>query len=196
MAYTRITDIDVAFPVAGVDNESQGFRDNFSAIADVLTAIETDVAGTSGLQVTSFNVTDTETDLGGNKIFDAQLRACTSESYQAASIVADQNISFLNGGYQVLPINADVVFNLADWPNVERYAVIRLHLVGYTSTARTVDFTVDGGGDIYYDDTWLGLADAPTLTIESTSTATLVEFWTYDGGATVYAKYLGQFSTP
>ncbi len=196
MAYTRITDIDVTFPVAGVDNESQGFRDNFSAIADVLTAIETDVAGSSGLQVTSFNVTDTETDIGGNSIFDADLRACTSKSYQAASIVADQNISFLSGHYQVLPVNADIVFNLADWPAAEREAVIRVHLVGVTSTARTVDFTVDGGGDIYYDDTWLGLSGAPTVTIDSTSTATLIEFWTYDGGATVYAKYLGQFSTP
>lgn len=196
MAYTRITDIDVAFPVAGVDNESQGFRDNFSAIADVLTAIETDVAGTSGLQVTSFNITDTETDLGGNKVFDGQLRACTTESYQAASIVADQNISFLNGHYQVLPVNADIIFNLADWPAAERCATLRVHLVGTTATARAIDFTADGGGDIYYDDAWLALGGAPTLTIESTTTATLLEFWTYDGGVTVYAKYLGQFSTP
>ena len=52
------------------------------------------------------------------------------------------------------------------------------------------------GGDIYYDDAWLALAGSPTLTIESTTTATLVEFWSYDGGSTVYAKYLGQFSTP
>jgi hypothetical protein len=30
----RVTEIDAQFPVAGIDNESQGFRDNFASIKD------------------------------------------------------------------------------------------------------------------------------------------------------------------
>jgi hypothetical protein len=37
MATMRNLDIDQDFPVAGQDNESQGFRDNFDAIKESLT---------------------------------------------------------------------------------------------------------------------------------------------------------------
>ncbi len=190
MAY-RTSDIDASFPVAGVDNESQGFRDNFSAIVDSLTQAETDI---TALETTSLNKTDEISDLSGNQILDAELCGVTAKSYSSASLVANQNIGFLNGHYQVFPINADVVLNLADWPDAGRAATIRVHLVGTSSTERTIDFTVDGGGDIYYDDTWLAMAGAPTITVDDGTTAHLVEFWSYDGGSNVYAKYLGTFT--
>ena len=36
-------DIDGTFPVAGQDNSSQGFRDNFTAIKNNFTAAKTDI---------------------------------------------------------------------------------------------------------------------------------------------------------
>ena len=36
--------IDAAYPVAGVDNDTQGFRDNFSTIKDNFTAAKADAA--------------------------------------------------------------------------------------------------------------------------------------------------------
>lgn len=195
MAY-RTSDIDASFPVAGVDNESQGFRDNFSAIVDSLTQAETDI---TALETTSLNKTDDESDLSGNTIFDANLRAVTSVGYTSATLQANQNISFLTGHYQVFPIGKtgvplDIVLTLADWPDIDRYSPIRVHFLGSNTETNTVTFTVESGGDIYYDSTWPKIEGTPTITVDDTSTAHLVEFWSYDGGSTVYAKYLGTFT--
>lgn len=264
MAY-RHTEIDQFFPVAGVDNDSQGFRDNFDAIKETLGTVESDI---NTLQTESFNITLTETDLNGNTVLGAHLKQPTFEFNQGGAVGSSQNISFLNGNYQVFTVNTNNVnFSLSDWPVSEKYGSIRVHLYGNgtalsitatsdstdeitvssttslsvdqpiiftgavfggltantvyyvktkTSSAITVStsvggstvnlssatgtatlypariptFTVEGGGDIFYDNSW----PAP-LYVYTNTFATIVEFWTFNGGDQVYAKYLGTFST-
>jgi hypothetical protein len=63
------TTIDETYPVAGVDNDSQGFRDNFQIIKDNFAAAKSEVEDLQD------NVARTDTDNNhlGNKIISAEL---------------------------------------------------------------------------------------------------------------------------
>ena len=68
--------IDGAYPVAGIDNDTQGFRDNFSIIK---TGIATAASEITQLQNSTAKL-DEENDFNGTTIADANL-ALTTEKY-------------------------------------------------------------------------------------------------------------------
>ena len=64
--------IDVNYPVAGADNSSLGFRNNFSAIRSALDATGSEI---SDLQINLVNLSGTN-NFGGNQIKNATLIDC------------------------------------------------------------------------------------------------------------------------
>jgi hypothetical protein len=189
----RVTEIDQTYPVAGVDNESQGFRDNFSAIKDTLTQAKTDI---ESLQTTRLDTTDTISDLNNNTLENVNLKNASFEFFTAGGgTVADQDIDFTNGAYQVITcakaspnISSPLVFTFTNFPENERYALIRVQVFG-NNVQQFFDFASDGAGTFYYSDNW------PTLSVTGILAPKIFEFWTYDAGQSVYARYLGEFTT-
>jgi hypothetical protein len=193
MAY-RDTEINEGFPVAGIDNESQGFRDNFSAIKDSLAQAKSDVVD---LQTSRLNVNDLETDLSGNTIFNAKLRGVSSEFNSGGNIVSRENfIDFNNGAYQlytladpspsaVLPIE----FTFNNLPDAGSNACIRVHLYG-NGAKQYFTFNSEVAGDIKFSN------NAPVeLSVTSTSEPEVYEFVTNDGGNNCFVRYLGTFTS-
>jgi len=185
--------IDAAYPVAGVDNDTQGFRDNFSIIKQNFQYAATEI---TDLQNNAARK-DASNNFQGSHIIDAQLETCTETYLGVGTVVSGQNISFLNGRYQsvglALPAETpSVTFNLSDWPSTEdenRLAKITVELkLATAGDSKTVAFTSEGGGVIKKSSNWPG-----TLTIGSTNPV-ILEFWTYNGGETVFAEYKGLFS--
>ena len=108
-----IDTIDAAYPVAGVDNDTQGFRDNFQIIK---TGLATATSEITTLQSTTAKLT-TSNDFNGTNIADANIQVQTSQYHSIGTVTAAQNISFLNGHYQAMTINLavgtnSVAFNL------------------------------------------------------------------------------------
>lgn len=183
----NFNDIDPAFPVAGVDNESQGFRDNFSTIRNSFVAAKDEI---EALQNTTAKL-NADNDFSGNEIVDAELNQVTQKFRTNVNVSSSQNISFAFGHYQVFTITGNgVTFTLSDWPDAGRYGAIRVQIYS-DGTNRTIDFAVEGGGDIYYD----GDFPSPFTTGTVTASPKIIEFWSFDNGDTVYAKYLGEFTT-
>ena len=190
MASTIISGtIDGSYPVAGVDNDTQGFRDNFTIIK---TGLATATSEVTALQASTakLNVTN---DFNGSLITDANLSLNTEKYHNIGTVITGQNISFLNGHYQSMSVNlaegvGTINFALADWPARDHLAKMTVQLKG-NDTAKTVTFTVAGGGTIKYS------ADFPaTLTLDSSVNPILIDFWTYNQGTTVYAEYRGQYT--
>ena len=193
MASSIISDtIDGAYPVAGIDNDTQGFRDNFTIIK---TGLATATSEITTLQNNTAKLNATN-DFNGTDITDANFSLNTEKYHNVGTVISGQNISFLNGHHQSLAINLDestpsIAFALADWPARDHLAKITVQLFG-NDTAKTVAFTVAGGGTIKYNRTGSNPYPA-TLTIDSSTDPVVIDFWTYNQGTTVYAEYRGRF---
>jgi hypothetical protein len=187
----RETQIDEAFPVAGVDNESQGFRDNFSAIKDTLIQTKGDI---EDLQASRLDISSPDTDLSGNTVSNANLKGVSYEFNGGGNIISSQNVSFTAGVYHVYTLAATspssgspIQLTFSDLPAAGTLAVIRVHLYG-NGTEQFFSFNTESIGDFYVATGW------PTLSTTSASVPKIFEFWTYDGGNNVFARYLGNFT--
>jgi hypothetical protein len=241
----RYTDIDQDFPVAGQDNESAGFRDNFGAIKDSLNFTSDRLT----------NLTETTVKLGVQNTFttDASLETvkfvgCSESTVKPGSAIvasSGQEINYGTGSYHSIVLTNSTTLDIVGFPmpaDTEdgRYAKLRLEavlspfsattagsfVVGRTYTIQaigTTNFTAIGAisntvgitfkatgvgsgngtakeaktlafanptpaGTIKYAGEWPG-----TLYVTSETNPVVVEFWSYDGGETVYARYIGHY---
>lgn len=171
------------FPVAGQDNDSQGFRTNFSVTKTALEAARDEI---TDLQSNTAKL-NAENDFNGSIIREAELIAMTETVLSSGNISGSQNISFLSGHYQTLQVGADVTLTLSDWPESSKLGKLRLQITG-DGTPRTINWTSAGGGTLKKDASWPN-----PFTVTSITDPIIVDFWTINGGITVFAKYHGSF---
>ena len=179
--------IDGTYPVAGIDNNTQGFRDNFSIIKTGLATAQSEIG-----------TLETTTDFLASDVTNANFSLNTEKYHNIGSVISGQNISFLNGLYQSATVNLSIGtdtinFALADWPDRDHVAKITVQLFG-NNTAKTVTFTVEGGGTIKYNADYPRVGGVATATVDSSVNPILIDFWTYNQGTTVYAEYRGQYT--
>jgi len=192
--------IAAEYPVAGVDNDTQGFRDNFSIIKAGLTTAKSEI---TILQNNTAKLNQSN-DFKGSPINDAELALITEKYFNAGTKTSGDNISFLNGHYQRISINLDdiagagtISFNLADWPERDGFAKMTVEFRGTaadnaTSEAHTVLLTADGSAPIKKSPNF-----PTTLIVDSVANRDnpiIIEFWAVDQGNTIFANYLGVFS--
>lgn len=192
-AIMRPADIDRFFPVPGQDNESQGFRDNFDAIADSLEYAAEDLANLNTVTVKLNEVNEFTQDASVKNV---KLVAHSEEMTVSGNITGNQTISYAAGSYQLLNIGANgIELTFDDWPAVPeiesgRYARIVLQLRDVSDSTNIVvtknTFKASGSGTIQYDSEY-----PASLTLSSTNPH-IVEFWRYNS-AIVYGRYLGQY---
>ena len=177
--------IDITYPVAGQDNDSQGFRDNFRAIKDATVITKTEL-----LYIDSNTAkTNENNNFGGNEIANALL----INNYEAVNnigpIASGVTVSYLEGSYHKYTISENITLTLDNWPSADdTYAKMRVELLG-DGSSRTVTFAAGSGGTILKESNF-----PDPLTVQSTTVKRVFEFWTSDGGQTVLARDLGSYS--
>jgi len=199
MADSSVTDyvsIDEEFPIAGQDNDSQGFRDNFAAIKQSLANTSSELSSylTNGAKL---NVG--ENNFQGNIISNARTRALGEVSYLTGNISnsndANSIIDWTNGSYQKITMTNDTSTRLllTGWPLDGTVGKMRLELKRNTGTG-VVEFTPDNAGTLKINlSTWKTGDTAPELTV--TTNISIVDVYTTDGGITVFVDYVGDYST-
>ena len=185
--------IDALYPVAGQDNDSQGFRDNFSTIKNSLATAKTEI---TTLQNDTAKK-NADNDFNGNKIQEANLISTPEQTYATGELTASQNISFENGHYQIVTVGGDITITLTDWAASGKLCKLRLE-VKSDGTGRQLTINVGSGGSLKLDKGFL-LSDS-TVQGQMTNPFNLggvetymMDFWTHNGGLTVYAKLAGEF---
>ena len=181
---TTINDIDATYPVAGVDNDSQGFRDNFTSIKNSLSAAAADLASLDANTAKK----NADNDFNGNKIQEADFIATTETVYETGNIQTSQNISFVNGHYQKVEVGGNVTLTLADWPADGKLAKMRLEIVTDGTGSYNITWAASAGSFKSHAD-WPG-----TFTVTSDTNPIVVDFWTSDAGVTVLRQTHGTFS--
>lgn len=182
------TDIDETYPVAGQDNDSQGFRDNFSTIKDNFSAAaaEIETLQTNTAKLNALN------DFSNNTITNAVLIKNTEEVFNSGNLLNGQNVSFNNGHYQTAGIDGDFTLTLSDWPATGYLGKIRIVLTGEGD----IQWSTEAGGAIRYDSAFPhvdAVSQRGKVTLSSTTVARVFDFWTGDAGITVYAQHVGDY---
>jgi hypothetical protein len=178
------TSIDATYPVAGQDNNSQGFRDNFNTIKSNFATAKTEI---TSLETNTAKLNATN-NFAGNEVSGALFKGNFTKSHSAGTVSTDQNISLSNGNFQTITVGANVTLTLADWSSQANALESIVVQIIKSGGDRTVTWASNGG-------TIKTASGFPTpFVVDSTTNPLVVEFYTYDNGVTVFARYIGQFS--
>jgi hypothetical protein len=187
----NISLIDENYPVAGQDNDSQGFRDNFNEIKSSLGTAKSEI---SALQTNSLLNADLATslhpvinDLKGSSINNGFYNNFHGTS-NIATVSGTTTINVSSASIHVFTLTGNSTFTFNNWPASTYYARVKVHLISDTVADRTASLFSVGGGIMHYDDNF----PAP-LTATADGKHTIIEAWSYNHGATVFVKYLGSF---
>lgn len=102
------------YPVRGKDNDSQGFRDNFTNISKALETINSDVSTLGNIAVLS-NTTAT---FFGNNIEEANFKNCSTELWDNGTLSGNITLDYTLGSYQKLTVEAgDNFVTIQNWPD-------------------------------------------------------------------------------
>ncbi len=171
--------ININYPVLGADNDTQGFRTNFSNIQNAFEIASREI---SEIQLTSVSLGATN-DFGDNIIKRA---AFQDTSLLVEDIAGSQNgnlvLDYTEGSYQKFTVASSATLSVAivNWPPAGQCGTIRVDMRPTTTSSFTVNFT-----DADY------VADGLTLPATySQSNPIIWELWSPDSGTTVFAKKL------
>jgi hypothetical protein len=197
--------INENFPVPGVDNDTVGFRDNFSTIKNNFVAAKAEIESLVG---STAKVNDPETSFRGNKVTNAVFQNNVAAVFNGGTIPSTEqaadspeaatttDLSFSNGEYQYFSISGlytsaqsprALIFNIRDIPSTG-FAKLRLELKSGDAQSHTVTFTA-GNLTIKKNTVYPG-----TLNISSSSNPTIIEISTRPGSGNVFVEYKGVFS--
>lgn len=133
--------IDGNYPVAGQDNNSQGFRDNFTNTStnfqyasDEITDLQNKVVLKAALTGTTLN-----NNMNGSLLSNAQLQQITQSVVPLGTLTGSVTLDFALGSYQTLTTNGPISIGFANLPAAGVIGEITLQ-VTVVSTAHTLTF--------------------------------------------------------
>ena len=184
--------INENFPVAGQDNDTQVFRDNFDTIKTNFSAAKTEI---TDLQDNAAR-TDEDNDflynvVGSLTLQDAYLR---KKDYGAAIVAGTQDISFKQAMYHVVKFGANTSLSFTEFPTgavditgLGQIGKATLELYG-DGTTRTITFTTSGGTVIKKSPGFPG-----SVTVTSATNPVIIEVWQHSA-TVIWMNYLGLYS--
>jgi hypothetical protein len=150
--------IDETYPIAGVDNDSQGFRDNFLYIKNALTTAAGEI---TLLQANSATTNAASTSFNNNTITNVSLANYTETLYSGGIVTGATNIDFSQGVFQTFSLGSpatSVTFTIlpnnstagTGFPAINE-ATMKVLVTNNDSTPRTFNFIVGNGGILLKD---------------------------------------------
>jgi len=168
--------VDATYPVAGQDNSTQGFRDNFGAIQ---TNFEYAYAEISDLQANAV-VRNRDNDLGGNTTITGSVLRNTRETiYAIGTVSGNITVTYSRASYQTLTLDGSVVLAFAGF-SVAAGQQTRIRLAfTITNPLHTVTFPAS----VSLNMSTVASVSGQTVSFQSAGTY-IFELSTSDGGTT------------
>ena len=176
------------YPIPGQDNDTSGFRDNFTNIANSLYALAHEVSSVQGSGV----FTDRTSNFNENIIQNVTLQGVGEAVLNNAltPIQGSQNVDFRQGNYQKWVLSSSTNFSVINWPTNGIYSKVVLDIsVANTQTAHVTATIVNSVGTVLLDTNPNSQVGLP-ITLTTTSSV-LYEISSGDNGATQFVRYVG-----
>ena len=177
--------VDGTFPVAGQDNSSQGFRDNFTNTKNnflfaynEITDLQNKALVTSALSGQAIN-----NDMAGTQIIRPQLAAWTQTLIDLGAVSSSVILNFNLANFQKITTAAPVTIGFSNWPasvgqGALGYGLMRVW-INVTNTAHTL--TLPSSVSIAVNDIAGYNAGTNTITFDAPG-AYIFDFSSVDGG--------------
>jgi hypothetical protein len=177
--------IDGTYPVAGQDNDSQGFRDNFTNTSNNFAFIKAEVEDLQAKAVLKSALTNTtlnnDLSASGTTLNNAQLTGYKETFFNNGSLTGSQVINFNSGNFQKITTGGSITLaSFSNWPTSGIGGRLKLW-VSVTSTAYTL--TLPAGATIGFPSEIAGYS-AGVITFDATGDY-VYEFTSTDAAATL-----------
>lgn len=187
--------IDTAYPVAGQDNDSQGFRDNFTNIKTnfEFAAEEIDDLQSKVLLKSALTGTTLDNDMGGSLLTNAKLQGVRYTRIAPTATSGSINIDFSAGSYyKISQLTGNISLAFVNIPSAGNYAEWTVQL-----TQPSVPYTVTIPASVSIGIDSLQGCDTSTNIITYNKSGTYsLKFSTSDGGTTVAVEDLSRNTDP
>lgn len=177
------SNIDGLYPVAGQDNDSQGFRDNFTNIKNNFTSAKSEIEDLQSRVVLKSALTGASLDnnMGDNLIYRARVRDFAEVRADKGTTSGTVTFDHEDGHYQTVQSSSDLTFAFSNWPAAGNMGRIRVAVtIANTGHDVTLPAAVTRG--------LVGLAGYnpadSKITFDRTGTY-LLEFTSDDNGSTI-----------
>jgi hypothetical protein len=185
MSSINPNNINGQYPIAGQDNDSQGFRDNFTNIKNNLTFAKSEIEAIEQRAIlkTALPGITLNNEMNNGQIKGAQLLRATETIKDLAEV--GTTIDWTEGHFQYFTLSENTTLSLTGWPTSGFYTKLRLQ-VNVTNTAYTL--TLPTAVSLANANSIQGCT-ARVITFPATGTY-LFEFSTYDNGTTITVQDL------
>ena len=176
------TNIDTTYPVAGQDNDSQGFRDNFTNIKTALDTAKTEISDLESKAILKSALTgeSLNNDGAGAVLEDFELKDISETRIAKGSTSGTVTFDYEEGSYQTLTTSGSVTFAFSNFPAAGKVGTIRVE-INVADVAHTI--TLPSAVDIGQDQL-IGSNGSRVITPDRTGVH-VFEFVTDDAGSSI-----------
>jgi hypothetical protein len=173
--------IDGAYPVAGQDNTSQGFRDNFTNTRVNFQYAEDEINDLQAKAVLKAALTGGTLDnnMNDNLIYAAKIQDFSATKVTVATTSGAIAINYANGHYQSISTTGSITLSFSNFPSSPNYGYLKLQ-INITNIAHTVTLPAS----VTLGTSGLQGYSAGTISFGATGYYEF-GFGTYDNGTTV-----------
>ena len=191
--------IDTAYPVAGQDNDSQGFRDNFTNLKSALDIAKAEITDLESKAVLKSALSgDALNNTGAGAILeDFELKDMSLTRVAKGTVSGVQTFNYTEGSYQTLTTSGSVSFAFSNFPAAGKVGSIKIEItVASVAHTMTLPAAVSVGAN-----SLIGSNGASVITFDRTGTY-IFEFTTDDAGTVIVVQDLSrnkrtiEFRTP
>ena len=124
--------IDGNYPIAGVPNNTQGMRDNFTAIKTNFQYAETEIdeLQSKGVFKAALSGTTLDNNMANNLIYNARIQGFSGTLVQIANTTGAITVDCSAAHYQTISMggNISISFTTATWPAAGSVGIVRLQI--------------------------------------------------------------------
>jgi len=174
-------DIDSTYPIAGQDNDSQGFRDNFTNIKTNFEFADNEITDLQNKVVlkTALSGGTLDNNMAGSLLYAAKIQGFTGTVVSLGALSGSVTLNYSTGHLQTLTTTGSVSIAFSNFPAAGSVGVLRLQITvasaGHTMTLPT-SVTQNNAGI-------RGINSSNVVSFAAAGTYTY-EFSTNDGGTT------------
>lgn len=192
--------IDVAFPVPGVNNNSQGFRDNFSAIKTNLDSAGQEITDLQQKAVVKSALVDVplNNDMANTLISNALTQNFRATTYNLGdNVTGTINIDVTAGDVQYASISGNVNLNFSKWAPAGTQSNVQLILSVTNSTANwSIGFPNNVTDGLTTLENYTGSGQGGSATVPVGVTRLHYNFTTIDCGTNIEVQPLDRPRIP